>query len=491
MKTKTTKLLGSLALACCFMITQQATAQSWGNGSGNSADRWTVNSDNSNHWSYLRLQISNTRAWNMINQGEGNEYGSLWWGYAANSDHNDRGFEAMRLYNDGDLRLANRLISGTTPNGFLPAYLDWSDTRGLLVRSGDDNAFFGLVNRVGENGGNDNFNAAIYFGDNPDDDLVFQTYSNGEIMRLTGGGRLGIGTTAPSEKLHISGGKIRLEGSSNTYLSVKETGSNAESRFWTHTDGVLFIQNNNGIRFGALNNSTQYARFLNNGNLGIGTDNPGAMLHVKGDGTQFIVEPGSDTGNDAIAKLIGHRNASNSVNQAQLIFANYDHDDASTESLGMIAGRVTDHSGNTGDMVFYNYADGANAAETMRLTGDGNVGIGTENPSEKLEVSGNIKADGVILNIGSFPDYVFGEHYPLRPLAEVETYVKTRKHLPGFPSEAEVIESGANLGELNHLLVEKVEELTLYTIDQEKQIKALSNELNTLKAQLSELLKKQ
>ena len=71
---KTIKLLSGLVLTGCFIITQQTVAQTWGGVNGDVYDVWVVNSDQSDHWSYLRLQTSNNRAWNMVNQGD------LWWG---------------------------------------------------------------------------------------------------------------------------------------------------------------------------------------------------------------------------------------------------------------------------------------------------------------------------------------------------------------------------------------------------------------------------
>jgi hypothetical protein len=112
---------------------------------------------------------------------------------------------------------------------------------------------------------------------------------------------------------------------------------------------------------------------------------------------------------------------------------------------------------------------------------DGNVGIGTTSPSEKLEVNGDIKAHNlsaqgkittqeVEVTLDGWSDYVFEEDYNLMPLSEVEKFVKKNKHLPGIPSEKEIIEEGLSLGEMNRLLMEKVEELTLHVIELEKKI---------------------
>lgn len=103
----------------------------------------------------------------------------------------------------------------------------------------------------------------------------------------------------------------------------------------------------------------------------------------------------------------------------------------------------------------------------------GNVGIGTNNPQAKLAVNGEVLARSIRVNISStyWPDYVFGEDYDLMALRDLEAYVNAHKHLPGVPSAEEMKEQGdVNLGEMNVILLEKVEELTRYVIDLQKQI---------------------
>ncbi|MEM6829561.1 MAG: cell surface protein, partial [Bacteroidota bacterium] len=115
------------------------------------------------------------------------------------------------------------------------------------------------------------------------------------------------------------------------------------------------------------------------------------------------------------------------------------------------------------------------------IASTGNVGIGTTNPTEKLDVNGNIRAaniraSNVNVKLGSFPDYVFADNYDLMPLEELEAYIDANKHLPEMPTEAEVLENGADLGQLNTLLVEKIEELTLHLISLKKEIEQLKNQ---------------
>lgn len=91
------------------------------------------------------------------------------------------------------------------------------------------------------------------------------------------------------------------------------------------------------------------------------------------------------------------------------------------------------------------------------------------------DVQGNLKVKRLRVTLTDWPDYVFGEGYRLRPLAEVEEYVKEHSHLPDVPSAAEVEAEGADLGEMNKVLLQKVEELTLYIIDLQKQVNELKS----------------
>ncbi len=124
--------------------------------------------------------------------------------------------------------------------------------------------------------------------------------------------------------------------------------------------------------------------------------------------------------------------------------------------------------------------------------GDDFVSFRNTNGQEKTRIQdGTITTDRVVLNVGSFPDYVFAKDYSLMPLNEVADYIKENKHLPNMPSEAEVVANGMSLGQINTVLVEKVEELTLHTINQEDKINTLMKELELLKSALKDVLAKQ
>ncbi|MEE3999166.1 hypothetical protein V1T75_02360 [Tenacibaculum sp. FZY0031] len=114
----------------------------------------------------------------------------------------------------------------------------------------------------------------------------------------------------------------------------------------------------------------------------------------------------------------------------------------------------------------------------------GNVGIGTTTiPTDyKLAVAGKILTEEVkVLLQNNWPDYVFSKEYTLPSLYEVEKHINEKGHLQNIPSAKEVVKDGGiELGEMNRKLLEKIEELTLYTIQQEKRLQKLEEKLNKL-----------
>ena len=118
------------------------------------------------------------------------------------------------------------------------------------------------------------------------------------------------------------------------------------------------------------------------------------------------------------------------------------------------------------------------------------VGIGVSNPQSALAVNGTIKCKEVEVTLSGFPDYVFKDGYDLMSLDELEAFIETNGHLPNMPKESEVIENGMGLAEMNVKLVEKVEELTLHTIEQQKLIEKQAATLKSLQYQLDELSNK-
>ena len=117
----------------------------------------------------------------------------------------------------------------------------------------------------------------------------------------------------------------------------------------------------------------------------------------------------------------------------------------------------------------------------MSLLENGNVGIGTADPgSYKLAVEGKIGAREVVVTTDAWADFVFDSNYDLMSLSELDAFIKENKHLPEIPTTKEVAEQGVAVGEMNAKLLQKIEELTLYIIKQDKRIEAQNKRIEQL-----------
>jgi hypothetical protein len=139
-------------------------------------------------------------------------------------------------------------------------------------------------------------------------------------------------------------------------------------------------------------------------------------------------------------------------------------------------GDVTSSS-TAGKIIFQTQPSGSAVNGTLQdrmiIRENGYVGIGTNDPQSLLAVNGKITSTEVEVTLTGWSDFVFNDDYYLRPLEEVEQFIKTNKHLPDVPSEVEVLESGVNVGEMSATLLQKIEELTLYIIELNKRIEEL------------------
>eukprot|EP01037_Dinobryon_pediforme_P017340 gene17340-17531_t len=139
-----------------------------------------------------------------------------------------------------------------------------------------------------------------------------------------------------------------------------------------------------------------------------------------------------------------------------------------------------------------------NGSSTYLSIINGNVGIGTTDNANwqlgtsiyKLAVNGSAIATSVTVKAaGNWPDYVFLPSFKLPLLKDVKAYIDQNHHLPEIPSELEVKDKGLNLGEMNKLLLKKVEELTLYLIEKDKHQAEQDLQIKNLQMQVAALLK--
>jgi len=129
-----------------------------------------------------------------------------------------------------------------------------------------------------------------------------------------------------------------------------------------------------------------------------------------------------------------------------------------------------------------------NNVERMSVLGDGSIGIGTKSThGYKLAVNGNAIFTKVsVRNYANWPDYVFKGDYTLPGLDSLERYIRVNQHLPGIISADKAREQAIDLAENQALLLQKVEELTLYLIQEHKKVEELTKEVEQLKAQKKE-----
>ncbi|WP_158800310.1 hypothetical protein [Pedobacter sp. L105] len=278
--------------------------------------------------------------------------------------------------------------------------------------------------------------------------VLLNNYSFGQTNRLLPDGNAGIGTTTPTAKLEI------VSPSSNYTNNIK-FGDTAPAYLASGTSGIYFSNTNGNPLF----------MIQHTGNAGFGTVNPVGNLDVNG--SQVLEWP------NVPAQIV----ISNSADATKHLLLGYDN-------LADVAVISASESGvKWKNLVISPYG--------------GNVGIGINNPTDALDVNGTIHAREVKVDLNGWSDYVLKPAYRLLPLNQVKLFIDQNYHLPEIPSEKEVINNGLSLGDMNKLLMKKVEELTLYLIEKDQQINKINkkqlaqNKVNEkLQKQLAQIQKK-
>ena len=204
--------------------------------------------------------------------------------------------------------------------------------------------------------------------------------------------------------------------------------------------------NHTGLVFYA--NRTEKMRVAANGNIGIGTTNPGEKLSIDSQENGWLMS------------TRGRATEAGNINGLKF-YSGYVDDYQKWAGIASVAEDI--YSNHTALSLY------TDQTEKLRVTGSGDVGIGTANPKEKLSVNGKIRAHEVKVEMSGWPDYVFEDHYHQLSLAELDRYISDHKHLPEIPSSDEVSQNGIELGNMNKLLLKKIEELTLYLIEMKKE----------------------
>lgn len=306
-------------------------------------------------------------------------------------------------------------------------------------------------------------------------------------------GKVGIGTTHAKATLHVNGSIYGGEPFGATILKSKSgyvsigTSMQQPTHMEFLTDRDLFIFNKPILnQTGILGSTTNTLQFTTNdstrmaivdGKIGIGTTNPQAKLHIngtiRGGGAYGSLQIKTSTGNLEFGPM------DSGYSRFKTSMGGYHFDKKLILGTGELSSSST--------LVFNtNYS-----THCMTMLTNGNVGIGTTNPSYRLDVAGEIHADSMVLNgmlqaeeilvklTGA--DFVFSDDYQLRPLSEVKDFIERNKHLPEIKSAQEMQTNGVTVNELQTQLLQKIEELTLYLIQQEQTILELRQEVEQLK----------
>jgi hypothetical protein len=306
-------------------------------------------------------------------------------------------------------------------------------------------------------------------------------------VHIDGFGNTGIGTTTPGARLEVNGD-----------IALRSQTGNKQIYTWHPSDGNWRIGMSADPGF-TRSLATSHVEYLTY------STSPGQGFAVGVNGGQSSFEI---LGSSHNAFFRGHVGIGTPSPEAKLDISNIAAEEPAIKLASLImVPNMLNWSWNSiareGDagLIIKNgkslvIAPHQNAVSGMRITANGDVGIGTPlttNPNNyRLAVNGKIGAKEVMVEItsGTWPDYVFEPEYKLPSLLELEQYIKVNKHLPEVPSAVEVKENGLSVGEMNTILLKKMEELTLHMIELKKENDKMKEENEQQEKTIKSLLER-
>ncbi len=305
------------------------------------------------------------------------------------------------------------------------------------------------------------------------------------VNSATADTNVGIGVTAPKHRLHVESSFPNPTGGGRATYSYT---------YFTPTS------NNGGYIFGL----ESAARYTGQYSLTATHSAPGyALAALSGYYGGTVATGSGGTGSVGTVTGITAQNlmrSSITVNHAIGIEVQPAMADVGSATVGNVYGMYVKNPYNVSPTNVYglyteNLTTGTNnygvyVSGSSKSYFGGNVGIGITAPTEKLHVIGNMRVSGTIFyGTGQepVPDYVFEPGYKLMPIDDLQRFVEREKHLPNIPNAAEIKEKGLNLSDFQMKLLKKIEELTLYTVEQAKTIREQQTAASRKEGEISAL----
>jgi hypothetical protein len=309
---------------------------------------------------------------------------------------------------------------------------------------------------------------------------------NSRVYLYNNNFNVGIGTTTPAAKLEVMNGAVMFRGTTGA-TPVSGGGTRlmwvpAKAAFRAGTaNGPTWDDANIGLRSVAYGFATTAS--------GSYSTASGGYTTASGSGSTAMGSRTTASGNNSTAMglyttasgafSIAIGNYATASGYASAALGNY----TTAVSYNDVAiGRYNIGGGTAGSWVatdplfeIGNGSSASNLSNALTVLKNGNVGIGMPTPQVKLYVAGGIRADSITITNGG-ADFVFDENYDLRSLEKVEQFIKENKHLPDVQTAEQMQKEGVSVGTLQTKLLQKVEELTLYMIEQNKRIQKLEEE---------------